>query len=66
MLLREAGAATEMTRQLMELLGYKAAVALMSKYTQAVLRNHGKKQRYWVEADGSTLRLLLQKNVAPH
>jgi hypothetical protein len=41
------------------------AKALLSQYTQAVLRDRGKKQRYWVDAKGMPLKLVHQKNVAP-
>ena len=61
---QEAGLATDITKQLQKLLGKEAAKAILSQYTQADLRDQGKKQRYWVDADGKTLRLALQKKVA--
>jgi hypothetical protein len=62
---QEAGLATETTQQLRRILGNSAAKALLSQYTQAVLQDRGKKQRYWVDATGATLRLAPQKNVTP-
>jgi hypothetical protein len=62
---QEAGLATETTQQLRRILGNSAAKALLSQYTQAVLRDRGKKQRYWVDAKGMPLKLVHQKNVAP-
>ena len=62
---QEAGLATETTQQLRRILGKSAAKALLSQYTQAVLRDRGKKQRYWVDAKGMPLKLVHRKNVAP-
>jgi cytochrome c2 len=60
----EAGLATEITQQLQQMVGREAAKALLSQYTQAVLRDCGKK-RYWIDAAGATMKLMQQKNVAP-
>ena len=60
-----AGLATEITQQLRQMVGREAAKALLSQYTQAVLRDCGKKQRYWTDAAGATMKLMQPKNVAP-
>jgi hypothetical protein len=62
---QDAGPATKITQKLRQMFGCKAAKAMMSQYTQVVLRDRGNKQRYWVDATGATVRLELQTNVAP-
>ena len=62
---QEACLATEMTQQLRKMIGETAAKAMLQQYRQAVLRDRGKKQRYWVDATGANVRVVLRENVAP-